>query len=133
MAQVITLSVSSHPCPDTGSALQLIGTVHAVLYVCLRQGTAWLVLYQAAGQEFCLWVAQCKRQCIPCSLNVRVQARADEVCEGLSQVHPAVALHGDISQAQRDRALQAFRLVFGVAADHLLVHSLVLGHIACAI
>uniref|UniRef100_A0A6S8LJW3 RNA helicase n=1 Tax=Dunaliella tertiolecta TaxID=3047 RepID=A0A6S8LJW3_DUNTE len=40
---------------------------------------------------------------------VNTKARANEVCDNVSQVHPAVALHGDISQAQRDRALQMFR------------------------
>ncbi|KAF5828319.1 P-loop containing nucleoside triphosphate hydrolase protein [Dunaliella salina] len=53
---------------------------------------------------------------------VNTKARANEVCDSVSQVHPAVALHGDISQAQRDRALQMFSVIdfFVPTADKLL-------------
>ncbi len=41
--------------------------------------------------------------------HTRAQVKADEVCDTVGRSHPAVALHGDIGQAQRERALQQFR------------------------
>lgn len=43
------------------------------------------------------------------SLFVSVQLKADEVCDAVGKTHATAALHGDISQAMRDRALQQFR------------------------
>eukprot|EP00197_Chlamydomonas_leiostraca_P015537 CAMPEP_0202866958 /NCGR_PEP_ID=MMETSP1391-20130828/8449_1 /ASSEMBLY_ACC=CAM_ASM_000867 /TAXON_ID=1034604 /ORGANISM="Chlamydomonas leiostraca, Strain SAG 11-49" /LENGTH=805 /DNA_ID=CAMNT_0049546951 /DNA_START=68 /DNA_END=2485 /DNA_ORIENTATION=+ len=40
---------------------------------------------------------------------VNTKMKADEICEEVNKSHPCVVLHGDISQAQRDRSLALFR------------------------
>ncbi|MEW5320486.1 MAG: hypothetical protein WDW38_011555 [Sanguina aurantia] len=40
---------------------------------------------------------------------VNTKARADEICSTISEFSPCEALHGDISQGQREKSLQSFR------------------------